>query len=137
MKPEETIDAAQCRHEHFLALMTGMKPGMRVLDAGCGVGGPAREMARFAGVYVTGVSINKKHIELAAQYAEKDGLSDLTEFIEADFTVRNPGLLPVKIRLQCFLFALLGSVRPSPKKDIGNLAFSADNLVAPVSTISR
>lgn len=88
VKPGESIDAAQCRHEHFLALMTGMKPDMRVLDAGCGVGGPAREMARFAGVYVTGVSINKKHIKLAAQYAEKDGLTNRTEFVEADFTVR-------------------------------------------------
>ena len=28
---------------------------MRVLDVGCGVGGPAREIARFAGVKIVGV----------------------------------------------------------------------------------
>jgi SAM-dependent methyltransferase len=46
------------RHEHWLALKMQLKPGQKVLDAGCGVGGPARSIARFADVYVTGVTIN-------------------------------------------------------------------------------
>ncbi|RLM58785.1 hypothetical protein C2845_PM18G06230 [Panicum miliaceum] len=35
------------RDEHFLALQLGLKPGMKVLDVGCGIGGPLREIARF------------------------------------------------------------------------------------------
>jgi sterol 24-C-methyltransferase len=31
----------------------GVKPGMRGLDAGCGVGEPAREYARWADVSIT------------------------------------------------------------------------------------
>lgn len=45
---------AIARHEHYLASQTGLKPGMRVLDVGCGVGGPAREIARFADVEIVG-----------------------------------------------------------------------------------
>ena len=67
--------------------MTGMRPGMRVLDAGCGVGEPAREMARFAGVHVTGISINKSHIEFASRLTKLDGLSHLADFVEGDFMV--------------------------------------------------
>ncbi|KAK3217821.1 hypothetical protein Dsin_011791 [Dipteronia sinensis] len=35
------------RHEHFLALQLGLKKGQKVLDVGCGIGGPMREIARF------------------------------------------------------------------------------------------
>jgi SAM-dependent methyltransferase len=45
--PGEPFYQAIARHEHYLAHQTGIKPKMRVLDVGCGVGGPAREIARF------------------------------------------------------------------------------------------
>ena len=35
-----------------------LKPGMRVLDVGCGVGGPARQIARFADVQIIGLNNN-------------------------------------------------------------------------------
>ncbi|KAL8808871.1 MAG: hypothetical protein Q9200_003935 [Gallowayella weberi] len=61
--PTESIRAAITRHEHFLAYIMGLKPGMRGLDAGCGTGGPSREFARFAGTNVTGLSINALHVQ--------------------------------------------------------------------------
>lgn len=43
----ESLRESIKRHEHFLALQLGLKPGHKVLDVGCGIGGPLREIARF------------------------------------------------------------------------------------------
>ncbi|KAI4224887.1 MAG: hypothetical protein L6R36_004339 [Xanthoria steineri] len=72
--PSESIDAAMTRHQHFLAYIMGLKPGMKGLDAGCGTGGPSREIARFAGVNVTGLSINGLHVQRATKYAKEESL---------------------------------------------------------------
>lgn len=63
----------------------GLKPGMRVLDVGCGVGGPAREIARFSGAHVTGVNNNQFQVERARKYTAKAGLSDQVDFVKGDF----------------------------------------------------
>lgn len=68
-----------------------LHPGQRGLDAGCGCGGPSREMARFAGVHVTGISINKLHVDKATCYANEAGLSEQLDYIEADFMVSDLG----------------------------------------------
>ncbi|CAE6487667.1 unnamed protein product [Rhizoctonia solani] len=73
------------RHEHYLASMMNLKPGMRVLDVGCGVGGPAREIARFADVNITGLNNNDFQIGRARKYTEKAGLSDQVQFVKGDF----------------------------------------------------
>lgn len=65
---------------------------MRVLDVGCGVGGPAREIVKFAGVNVIGLNNNDYQIERATAYAEKEGLSDKLKFTKGDFMV----LLPLR-----------------------------------------
>ena len=36
-----------------------LKPGMRVLDVGCGIGGPAREIAQFSDVHIVGINNNE------------------------------------------------------------------------------
>ncbi|KAK8962640.1 Cycloartenol-C-24-methyltransferase [Platanthera guangdongensis] len=43
----ESLKESIKRHEHFLALQLGLKRGMKVLDVGCGIGGPLREISRF------------------------------------------------------------------------------------------
>ena len=55
------------RHEQYLALRLGLGAGSRVLDAGCGVGGPARTIARFSGAAVTGAIINALQVALGTQ----------------------------------------------------------------------
>lgn len=46
---KETFPQSIARMEHYVALRLGLKPGMKVLDLGAGVGGPMREIARFSG----------------------------------------------------------------------------------------
>ena len=82
------------RHEHYLAHMMGLKDGMKVLDVGCGVGGPAREIARFAGVNITGFNNNDYQIERATRYAARAGLSAQVDFTKGDFMVHKPHSYP-------------------------------------------
>lgn len=58
---------------------------MRVLDVGCGVGGPAREIARFADVKIVGVNNNDFQIQRARRYTKQAGLEGQVEFAKGDF----------------------------------------------------
>ena len=58
-----------------------------MLDVGCGVGGPAREIAKFTGCHVTGLNNNDYQIERATHYAAKEGLADQLDFVKGDFMV--------------------------------------------------
>lgn len=89
----ESFREAIKRHEHYLALRMGLREGMKVLDVGCGVGGPAREMVKFAGVDVVGLNNNDYQIERATRYADREGLSSKLSFVKGDFMVRGTGFL--------------------------------------------
>ncbi|CAM3394630.1 cyclopropane-fatty-acyl-phospholipid synthase family protein [Kibdelosporangium persicum] len=56
----------------------------RVLDVGCGVGGPALRIARRTGAQVTGISISREQIIRADALAASAGLTHLAEFRHAD-----------------------------------------------------
>ncbi|MCJ1267156.1 Delta(24)-sterol C-methyltransferase [Lobaria immixta] len=76
---------AIARHEHYLAHMMGLRSGMNVLDVGCGVGGPAREIVKFSDVNVVGLNNNDYQIDRATAYAAKEGLSQKLSFVKGDF----------------------------------------------------
>ena len=83
----EPFRQAIARHEHYLAHVMGLRDNMKVLDVGCGVGGPAREIVKFSGVNVTGLNNNDYQIQRATRYAQKEGLSDKLDFVKGDFMV--------------------------------------------------
>ena len=72
-------------YEHRFALLMGLRPGMKVLDLGCGVGAPAREIAKFIGCQIVGISINQRQLDLAVEMTAQDGLSHLCTFVKGDF----------------------------------------------------
>lgn len=63
----------------------GLKPGMKVLDVGCGIGGPARAIARFADVHITGLNNNEFQIGRANMHAKNAGLQSQLTFAKGDF----------------------------------------------------
>ncbi|KAI9660992.1 MAG: Delta(24)-sterol C-methyltransferase [Bathelium mastoideum] len=81
----EPFRQAIARHEHYLAHVMGLKENMVVLDVGCGVGGPAREIVKFSGASVVGLNNNDYQIDRATRYAQKEGLSDKLSFTKGDF----------------------------------------------------
>lgn len=60
--------------------MMPLKPGMRVLDAGCGLGGTARCLASEQRCRVTGIDLTQEYIELAQMLTARMGLADLCRF---------------------------------------------------------
>jgi sterol 24-C-methyltransferase len=81
----ETFDASLARYEMFIALRLGLKPGMKAIDIGCGVGGPMRTIARFSGARVIGLNNNDYQIQRARRHNEEAGLSHLCEPMKGDF----------------------------------------------------
>jgi len=63
----------------------GLKPGMRVLDIGCGVGGPAREIARFSDVNIVGLNNNAFQVGRATKCVKDLGLQHQIQFVKGDF----------------------------------------------------
>ncbi|PGH23569.1 hypothetical protein AJ80_02349 [Polytolypa hystricis UAMH7299] len=82
---KEPFSKAIARHEHSLAHRIGIKEGMTVLDVGCGVAGPAIEIAKFTDARIVGLNINEYHIEKATGYVKQHGLTDRVSFVHSDF----------------------------------------------------
>lgn len=61
----ETLAESIQRHESYLALKMQLKAGDKVLDIGCGVGGPLRRIAYLSGAHVTGVTISQYQVQRA------------------------------------------------------------------------
>src|SRR5688572_14899787 len=58
-RKSESLDGSIERYEQYVSQVLKLGPGMRVLDVGCGVGGPMRSIARFSGAHVTGVNLSE------------------------------------------------------------------------------
>jgi tocopherol O-methyltransferase len=63
-----------------------IRKGMKVLDAGCGVGGGAIYIAKNTGAKVWGISITSEQIKEAKTNAERSGVESLTSFEVMDFS---------------------------------------------------
>jgi len=81
----ESFYEAIARHEYFLALEGGFNNKMRLLDLGCGVGGPARNIARFTGAQIVGVNNNEYQIGRGRRYDSRLGLNHLVSYAKTDF----------------------------------------------------
>lgn len=67
-----------------LAKKLCIKPGSKLLDVGCGFGGPARCLAAVYGCHVTGIDLNQPFVELAQMLTRRTGLSERVQFVHGD-----------------------------------------------------
>jgi 24-methylenesterol C-methyltransferase len=72
-------------HEERVVDLLGAKPGQRVLDVGCGVGGPMRAIAAYSQSHVTGITINDYQVARARSHNKKAGLDKLCEVVCGNF----------------------------------------------------
>jgi len=70
----------------LLADRIGLRPGGRVLDAGCGVGGSSLWLARTLGVEVVGITPVASQVARARAFAGRAGLADRVTFEQQDYT---------------------------------------------------
>lgn len=84
-KDGASFEAAIAGHQHFLGEAIGLKPGTKVLDIGCGVGGPQRFIAREFGASIVGLNISEYQLEKCTEYNRKAGLQDLCGLLHGDF----------------------------------------------------
>jgi 24-methylenesterol C-methyltransferase len=74
--PAKDWKQSEVAHESRIAAVLGLKPGMKCLDCGCGVGGPLRTIASVSGAHVTGITINEYQVSRARYHNEKVSLPD-------------------------------------------------------------
>ncbi|GAA2730315.1 cyclopropane-fatty-acyl-phospholipid synthase family protein [Actinocorallia aurantiaca] len=82
---DSTLEEAQFAKFDLVARKLGLRPGMRLLDVGCGWGGMAMHAAREYGVKVLGVTLSKQQAEWAQKSIAENGLSSLAEVRHMDY----------------------------------------------------
>ncbi len=83
--PTATLEEAQIAKMEHVCRKLRLRPGERVIEAGCGWGALARYMASRYGVHVRAFNISREQIDYARERARQEGLSDRVEFIEDDY----------------------------------------------------
>lgn len=84
-RPDLSLEQAQLAKLEHVCRKLRLKPGMTVVEAGCGWGGLARYMARHYGVKVHAYNISREQTVYAREQARKQGLDTLIDYIEDDY----------------------------------------------------
>jgi hypothetical protein len=116
MTPGLSIRESMTAYEKTYAKMARLKKGMRVLDLGCGIGGPARTIASTVGCKVVGITNSEWHVERGTALTKKAGLEDMVEFVHGDFLVCTVTSRTHRSVLSLCVMAAKGPIRncPSP-----------------------
>ena len=81
----QSLEQAQRNKLRLIASKLNLKPGLKVLDIGCGWGDMALYLASMEDVHVVGVTLSTEQQKLATERAEQMGLSDRVEFRLQDY----------------------------------------------------
>lgn len=94
-----TLEQAQLAKMNHVCRKLELKPGDRVVEAGCGWGALALHMARHYGAEVRAYNIAKEQLTYARDRARREGLDTRVEYVEGDFR---------EIEAECDAFVSVG-----------------------------
>ena len=84
-RDEATLEEAQAEKFDLVCRKLALKPGMRLLDVGCGWGGMAMHAAKNYGVEVIAVTLSRQQAEWGQKAAAEAGLSDAVDIRFQDY----------------------------------------------------
>ena len=85
LAPGESLEDSKIRHQRLMIAKLELRPGMTVVDIGCGIGGPMRRVAREAGVRVVGINASEVQCNDARRLNAAAGLADVTDCLRCSF----------------------------------------------------
>ena len=85
LSPNESLEDSKIRHQRLMIARLELSEGMKVIDVGCGVGGPMRRVVREAGVNVLGVNSNEIQLEKAKILNAEAGIDRMVDYLACSF----------------------------------------------------
>lgn len=83
--PADTLEAAQARRLDRIAELLDMRPGLKVLEIGCGWGTLAATLARRFGAEVVGLTLSTEQLRFARERASQWGVADRVDLRLQDY----------------------------------------------------
>lgn len=84
-QPDMTLEQAQFAKMDHICRKIRLRPGDRVIEAGCGWGGFALHMASRFGATVRAFNLSHEQVTYAREWARSRGLDSKVEFVEDDY----------------------------------------------------
>ena len=82
----DTLEVAQAeKKRHIAAKLNFNRPGLKVLDIGCGWGGLAMDIARERAADVLGITLSTEQLAAARELARQNGLAERAKFELTDY----------------------------------------------------
>jgi cyclopropane-fatty-acyl-phospholipid synthase len=83
--PANGLEQAQLDKKAHIVAKLAIRPGMRVLDIGCGWGGMALYIHQKTGADVLGITLSEEQLKIARERAEAAGVADRVKFDLIDY----------------------------------------------------
>lgn len=83
--PANSLEQAQADKKAHIVAKLAIRPGMRVLDIGCGWGGMALYIHEKTGAEVLGITLSEEQLRIARERAAAAGVADRVKFELVDY----------------------------------------------------
>jgi cyclopropane-fatty-acyl-phospholipid synthase len=84
-RPDLSLEAAQLAKLEYVCRKLELRPGQRLVEAGCGWGALAMHAAQHHGVVVRAYNVSRAQLAYARRRAFELGLADRVDFVEGDY----------------------------------------------------
>ena len=85
LKSGLSVHEAIIQHQRMMIDKLQLQAGMKVIDVGCGIGGPMRKFAQETQVNIVGINVSDVQLRVAKRMNEEAGLGHLLECVQCDF----------------------------------------------------